>query len=424
MNNKELEKIVCLLEEGTEIIEPKDGLRKKLVESRETNSPLRIKLGFDPTAPDLHLGHAVVLKKLRQFQDLNHQIIVIIGDYTARRGDPSGRKDSRPPLSKEEVEKNAQTYLDQLGLILDLNKVEIRKNSEWFTSKSFCDALDLAEKFNISRLFERKEFGDRYRNNQSITLSELLYPALQGQDSVEIDSDVEIGGTDQIYNLLVGRYLQRYNQKKLQIALCMPLLPGLDGVIKMSKSKNNYIGLTDPPEIMFQKIMSLKDKVFDGEKEILVIIQYIKLLISDNYKKQSLMLKVSSIESGKSDPCLYTEIKKELAFDIVCQIYGEEKAKNALLHSESIQNMRLGSARVYEYKLPDQKDNVIPILDLCREMLIQIGINPIGANNPKKLIEVGAVKVDGNRCINLNEKINLKSVKIVSIGKKMAFTII
>lgn len=418
-----LEFMIETLQRGTAIIEPKDGLSAKLTEAYRAARPLRIKLGFDPTAPDLHLGHAVVSKKLRQFQDFGHQIVVIIGDYTARRGDPTGRKDTRPPLTKAQVDANAQTYLDQLGLVLDLSKVEIHRNSKWFANKKFGAALDLAQEFNIARLFERKDFGDRYRSGQSVTLSELMYPGLQGRDSVEIRADIEIGGTDQLYNLLVGRDLQRGAGQEPQIALCMPILPGTDGIIKMSKSKGNYIGLTETPEGMFQKIMALKDKVQDGETEIQVVRTYVELLVTDDEPRVKLLAHLDAIETNEVPTSQYVEVKKGLAFDIVRQFHGLEMAEMALQESEKIQKLGLGSARIVDVPQMQKSSSGGKLVDFCREALIRAGVDPIGSNNPRKLIENGAVKINGEAQKDPNAVFFPDVGTIVAIGKKLGFRI-
>lgn len=421
---KILEKMIQDLESGAAIIEPKDGLRTKLTEANMEGRPLRIKLGFDPTAPDLHLGHAVVAKKLRQFQDHGHLVVVIIGDYTARRGDPTGCKDTRPSLTKKQVDANAITYLNQIGLMLDLAKIEVQRNSKWYDNKGFGSALDLAEQFNIGRLFERKDFGDRYKSGQSVTLAELMYPGLQGHDSVEIKADVEIGGTDQLYNMLVGRDLQRKAEQEPQVVLCMPILQGTDGIIKMSKSKGNYIGLAESPEAMFQKIMGLKDRVFDGDKEIQVVRSFVELLVTDVAPRQELLGKILAIEQGVASAQGYVEVKKSLAFDIVRQFHGKEKAMLALQSSERIQQLKLGSATLSLFMIaPDVIQGGIKLQDLCRQMLVGKMIEPVGSNNPRKLIESGAVKINERQHKNINQIIYPEPGMVIAIGKKLAFQI-
>ena len=246
-----------IIKSGASQVVPEDELLKKLKEGR----PLRIKLGVDPTAPDLHLGHAVPLRKLRQFQDLGHTVVLIIGDFTAQIGDPSGRNSTRPPLTAEQVNEHAQTYINQAYRILDPEKTELRHNSEWLSTMNFGDLLKVASQFTVARILERDDFAKRYGEQKPISLHEFLYPMAQAYDSVAIESDVELGGTDQLFNLLAGRELMEKNGMAPQVILTLPLLEGTDGVQKMSKSYGNYIGLTDEPADMFGKIMSIPDEL-------------------------------------------------------------------------------------------------------------------------------------------------------------------
>lgn len=244
---------------GVEELLPKEDWIRKLVKSEKTGEPLRIKLGLDPTAPDIHIGHTVVLNKMRQLQDLGHRVIFLIGDFTARIGDPSGRNSTRPPLTEEQIRFNAETYYQQAGLVLDLSKTEIRYNSEWCSKLNAADMISLASRYTVARMMERDDFHKRFHGGQSICIHEFLYPLLQGYDSVELKSDLELGGTDQKFNVLMGRHLQQEYGQEQQCVLTMPLLVGLDGVDKMSKSKNNYIGITDEPNSMFAKVLSISD---------------------------------------------------------------------------------------------------------------------------------------------------------------------
>jgi tyrosyl-tRNA synthetase len=242
----------------TELL-PQDEWVKKLQQSEKTGTPLRIKFGMDPTAPDLHLGHTVVLNKMRQLQDLGHVVIPLIGDFTTMIGDPSGRNSTRPALTREQIEANAQTYFEQIGLVIDLDKAEVRYNSEWSDPLGARGMIQLAAKYNVARMMERDDFAKRFKAEQSISVHEFLYPLMQGYDSVALKSDLELGGTDQKFNLLMGRHLQVEYGQSPQCILTMPLLEGLDGVDKMSKSKNNYIGITEVPNTMFAKVMSISD---------------------------------------------------------------------------------------------------------------------------------------------------------------------
>ena len=244
---------------GCEELIPQDDWTKKLARSEATGVPLRIKLGLDPTAPDIHVGHTVVLNKMRQLQDLGHTVIFLIGDFTTLIGDPSGRNSTRPPLSREQIEVNAQTYYRQASMVLDPEKTEIRYNSEWGDTLGSRGMIELAAKYTVARMMERNDFHDRFKSGTPISVHEFLYPLMQGYDSVALKSDLELGGTDQKFNLLVGRHLQAEYGQEPQCILTMPLLEGLDGVEKMSKSKNNYIGISEEPNTMFAKVLSISD---------------------------------------------------------------------------------------------------------------------------------------------------------------------
>ena len=257
----EVKEALATIKRGVDTLLIESEFEQKLARSMATGKPLRCKLGLDPTAPDIHVGHTVVLNKLRQLQDLGHTVIFLIGDFTAAIGDPSGRNVTRPPLSREQIEINAKTYLDQASLILDREKTEIRYNSEWSDKMTATDMIKLASRYTVARLLERDDFAKRYAEQAPIAMHELLYPLMQGYDSVALQADLELGGSDQRFNLLVGRELQRQYDQEPQCILTMPLLVGLDGVNKMSKSKHNYIGITDTPNDMFGKVMSISDEL-------------------------------------------------------------------------------------------------------------------------------------------------------------------
>jgi tyrosyl-tRNA synthetase len=254
---------------GVEELIPQEEWLKKLQKSEKTGVPLRIKLGLDPTAPDLHVGHTVVLNKMRQLQDLGHTVIFLIGDFTSMIGDPSGRNSTRPPLTREQIEENAKTYYKQASLVLDPSKTEIRYNSEWSDPLGARGMIELSAKYTVARMMERDDFHKRYTTGQSISVHEFLYPLMQGYDSVALKSDLELGGTDQKFNLLMGRHLQQEYGQEPQCILTMPLLVGLDGVDKMSKSKNNYIGITEPANTMFAKVLSISDTLMWNWYELL-----------------------------------------------------------------------------------------------------------------------------------------------------------
>ena len=255
----EIREAMALIRRGTDTFLIEEEFEQKLARSKATGEPLRCKLGLDPTAPDIHIGHTVVLNKLRQLQGLGHQVIFLVGDFTAAIGDPSGRNATRPPLSREQIEANAQTYLNQAGMVLDLERTEVRYNSEWSNALGTTGLIQLASRYTLARLLERDDFAKRYAEQLPIAMHELLYPLMQGYDSVALKADLELGGSDQRFNLLVGRELQRQYDQEPQCILTMPLLVGLDGVVKMSKSKHNYIGITDAPNDMFGKVMSISD---------------------------------------------------------------------------------------------------------------------------------------------------------------------
>lgn len=277
------------LKENVEIILPENGLEEKLKQAKRENRKLIIKLGFDPTAPDLHLGHAVVLKKMKMLQDLGHQIIILVGSFTARIGDPTGKNISRKPLSIEEVQHNAETYINQLSKVIDVNKIKIVFNSEWLDHLTFSEVLQVLSKVTVAQLMHRNDFNKRFTDNTPIAMHELIYPILQAYDSVKIKADIEMGGTDQLFNCTMGRQLQENYGIVPQIVMCMPLLKGLDGKEKMSKSLNNIIGLTDEPNEMFGKTMSIPDSM---------IIDFIDLTTDFSFdEKQALKEKLSNGEN-------------------------------------------------------------------------------------------------------------------------------
>jgi tyrosyl-tRNA synthetase len=303
------------IKKGAAEIIREEELREKLKKSRETGKPLRVKIGLDPTAPDLHLGHTVVLRKLKHFQDMGHTVIFLIGDFTGMIGDPTGRSVTRPPLSREQINQNAKTYLEQAHKILDPNRIEIRYNSEWLDKLGSEGWIRLAAKYTVSQMLEREDFHKRFQEEKPIALHELLYPLAQGYDSVALEADVELGGTDQKFNLLVGRELQRSHGQPSQVVLTTPLLEGLDGVQKMSKSYGNYIGITEPPLEMYGKVMSISDALMWRYYELLtdVSAQEIERLKSD-------------AAAGRAHPM---QLKKDLARKIVTDFHSTQAARRA-----------------------------------------------------------------------------------------------
>lgn len=359
-----------ILTSGIADLVPEADLAKKL----ERNRPLRVKLGVDPTAPDLHLGHAVPLRKLRQFQDLGHTVVLIIGDFTALIGDPSGRNTTRPPLTREEIDANAQTYVDQAFRILDPERTELRRNSDWLEPLGFADILRLTSRFTVARTLERDDFQKRYREGIGISLHEFLYPVAQAYDSVAIDADVEIGGTDQLFNLLAGRELMEKSGMEPQVALTLPLLEGTDGVQKMSKSYGNYIGLTDEPFDMFGKVMSIPDSL---------MVKYYRLCTDMPVDE------VDALEAGLASGDVHPNAaKRDLARRIVTLYHGAEAAAAA--------EDRFNAVFV-KHEVPDDVPEVPVRLEdevYLPGLLVALGLAP-SSGEGRRLIDGGGVKVAG-----------------------------
>ena len=381
-----------IIKRGVDELIVESDLRKKL----ETGRKLRIKLGLDPTAPDLHLGHTVVLNKMRQLQDLGHQVIFLIGDFTSAIGDPSGRNATRPPLTKEQIEVNAKTYFAQASLVLDAEKTEIRYNSEWSDPLGARGMIQLASRWTVARMLERDDFTKRYHANVPISVHEFLYPLMQGYDSVALKSDLELGGTDQKFNLLVGRELQKQYGQEPQCILTMPLLEGLDGIEKMSKSKGNYIGITDAPNDMFGKLMSLSDEL---------MWKYIPMLSFQH--PETVLLWKREVEGGRNP----RDIKVAFAQEIVTRFHSSADAELALVDFEL--RSRGG--------IPDEVEEITLITDGptlgIAQMLKQSGLMP-STGEANRMIEQGGVKLDGEK---VNDKMLAlsKGVTVVAqIGKR------
>ncbi len=372
-------------------------LKDELVQRLSSGKTLRVKAGFDPTAPDLHLGHTVLLNKLRQFQDLGHQVIFLIGDFTGRIGDPSGKSATRPPLTEEEVQANAQTYKEQVFKILDEEKTEIRFNSEWMATKSASDMIHLSATYTVARMLERDDFSKRYQSGQPIALHEFLYPLVMGYDSVALQADVELGGTDQKFNLLVGRELQKHFGQTPQVVMMTPLIEGLDGVKKMSKSLGNYIGITEPPKEMFGKLMSLSDDL---------MWRYIDLL-SFKSDEEIIAWKKRVDEGGNP-----RDVKIEFAKEIIARFHSDKDAYDA--HQDFINRFQKGA-------LPDD----IPECTLAiSETHISIGhlLKDAGlvssTSEALRMIKQGAVKIDGEKISDKSLQIEKGSTRIYQVGKR------
>ncbi len=387
-----------LIKSGAIEIIPEEELIRKLEKSIKTNKQLIIKLGCDPSKPDLHIGHAVVLGKLRQFQDLGHKAILIIGDFTAMIGDPSGKNKTRPPLSLEETRRNGQTYLEQATRILKEENLEVRYNSEWLNQMNFNDVIALAAKYTVAQMLERDDFSKRYGSGLPISLHELLYPLAQAMDSVVINSDVELGGTDQKFNLLVGREIQKAYNKEPQCILTMPILEGTDGVEKMSKSLNNYIAITDPPGEMFGKTMSIPDDL---------IVRYFR------YAARANDYEVLELEKGlKSGEIHPRNAKVQTAKRIIELYYSREEADKAEEEFQKIFVNKDIPTDINE-KILTFSDPVQPIMDI----LVASELMP-SKKEAKRKIEEGGVYIDGERVIDPFMKLDLSTRKLFKVGKK------
>ena len=389
--------------QGAEDIMLKDELFNLLSNSIKKNKPLKVKLGLDPTAPDIHLGHTVVLNKLRQFQDLGHKAMLIIGDYTARIGDPSGRSSLRPKLDPEVINKNAKTYMKQAFKILDPEKTEIVKNSKWLKPLRLEDILNLTSRFTVARMLERDDFKKRFSANISIAIMEFLYPLMQAYDSVAIEADIELGGTDQRFNLLVGRELQKEFGQKPQIAITMPILVGIDGVEKMSKSIGNYIGVTEPPEEIFGKVMSIPDTI---------IVDYYRLLTRFS-KSQIEEIEQDITHKGKNP----VFAKRRLAGLIVESLYNKKKADFAEKHFDSIFKLKKIPEKVQHYKLDksDIKDGKVWLVNL----LVKCKLAESNGE-ARRLISQGAIKIDNSKVDDINSEMNIEYLdgKVIQKGKR------
>ena len=389
-----IDEAVAIICRGANEILLEEELEKKLKENR----PLRIKAGFDPTAPDLHLGHTVLINKLRQFQDLGHEVIFLIGDFTGMIGDPSGKNSTRPPLTQEEVQANAQTYQAQIFKILDQDKTRIEFNSSWMDKMNAADLVRLASRHTVARMLERDDFSKRYSNNQSIAIHEFLYPLVQGYDSVALQADVELGGTDQKFNLLVGRQLQEAHAQPPQVVLTMPILEGLDGVQKMSKSLDNYIGIDDPPTEMFGKIMSVSDDL---------MWRYFELLsfrpIQDTEQLQR------EIKEGANP----RDIKMQLADEIVVRFHGENAAKMA--QEEFINRFRHGQLPedIQEYEHNSANGDEVWIVPICTAS----GLTTSNSDAIRS-IKAGAMRIDGEKITDKDTKIASGKTYVFQVGKR------
>lgn len=393
----EVKRQLTVYKNGVHEIIPEAELRQKLVKSIATGVPLKIKLGLDPTAPDVHLGHSVVLNKLRQFQENGHIIQLIIGDFTGKIGDPTGKSVARKQLTDEEVKRNAQTYFEQFGKVLDKEKVELHYNSKWLSSLNLEDVIHLSSKITVARLIERNDFSNRLSTGKPVSLHEFFYPLMQGYDSVALESDVELGGTDQQFNVLMGRHLQEhYNQEK-QVVILLPLLEGLDGVDKMSKSKHNYIGIDEDPNQMFGKTMSIPDEL---------IIKYFNLITDLSLDEKAEIEK--ELIQGTLHP---RDAKIRLGKTIVSMYHGVEAAELAENNFKEI--FQKGA-------LPDDIPEIqwtgesrVPIIDLLVELNMQGS-----KSEARRMIQNGGIRINSEKVLDMQLEVEIEDGLIVQVGKR------
>lgn len=373
-----------------------EELLKKIERSIKENKPLTIKLGLDPTAPDIHLGHTVPLRKLKLFQDFGHQVVIIIGGFTARIGDPSGKSVTRPPLTKEQVAENAATYKEQIFKILDKDKTIIRDNSEWLEEMNFADVLRLASRYTVARMMERDDFNKRFKEGRAIGIHEFMYPLMQGYDSVAIKADVEFGGTDQTFNVLMGRTLQAEEGQEPQVVITMPLLEGLDGVQKMSKSLGNYIGISEAPKEMYGKSMSIPDEL---------MMRYFMLVTDKTIEEQEAL--EAKLESGEAHP---RDVKMQLARTIVRLYHGEEAALEAEEEFKRVFQQHALPIDIPEYEMATPEGPVF-VPQFCTDA----GLTASNGE-ARRSIKAGAFKINGEKYTE--ENITLEDGMIVQVGKR------
>lgn len=399
MNDISIEEQFKLIKRGTADIVPEEELKAKLAKSKKEGRPLRVKLGIDPTAPDIHLGFAVVLRKMRQFQNMGHEVILIVGDFTASIGDPSGKSETRPMLSAEQIRSNADTFTSQFWNILDRAKTTLTFNGDWLGKMSFGDIVRETSRVTVARILERDDFQNRLKDERAIGLHELLYPIAQALDSVEVRSDIEMGGTDQRFNILMGRDLQEAHGQEAQVGLFMPLLPGLDGVQKMSKSLGNYIGITEPPKDMFGKAMSIPDDVMPLYYELATDLPADEV---DRIKQR--------ITDGTIHPM---EAKKRLAFEITRLYHSAEDAQHEKDEFERVFSQRELPSDIPEIAIPkaELQDGKI-----YAPKLLTIAGMVKSNSEARRLIEQGAVTLDGERVTDVGN-ISIQDGQILRAGK-------
>lgn len=395
---KSVEEQIALIERGAVDFHSREDLVKKLTRSLETNKPLTIKAGFDPTAPDLHLGHTVLIQKLRHFQILGHEVNFLIGDFTGLIGDPTGKSDTRPPLTPDDVKRNAETYKEQVFKILDPEKTKVVFNSTWLGQLSSHDMIRLASELTVARMLERDDFKKRFESNRPISIHEFLYPLIQGYDSVAMKADVELGGTDQLFNLLMGRDLQRSRGQEPQVVLTMPLLEGLDGVNKMSKSLGNYIGISEPSESIFGKIMSISDDL---------MYRYYELL-SDLSMAEIVALK-EKVAAGQLHP---KAVKVQLAKEMVARFHSQTSAEDAERNFEQV---------FARHEMPDEIEEIqLAVTEAeiwAPKLLMDAGLVK-STSDGRRMIQQHAVSIDGTKIEDINAAVPATGSILLKVGKR------
>jgi len=395
---KSVEEQISLIERGAVDLHSREDLVKKLTRSLETGVPLTIKAGFDPTAPDLHLGHTVLIQKLRHFQLLGHEVNFLIGDFTGLIGDPTGKSDTRPPLTRADVERNAETYKEQVFKILDPEKTKVQFNSTWLGQLTSYEMIRLASELTVARMLERDDFKKRFESNRPISIHEFLYPLIQGYDSVAMKADVELGGTDQLFNLLMGRDLQRSRGQEPQIVLTMPLLEGLDGVNKMSKSLGNYIGIAEPPDSVFGKIMSISDDL---------MFRYYELL-SDLSMAEIGALK-EQIAGGRLHP---KAVKVRLAKELVARFHSQQAAEDAERNFEQVFSRHEMPDEIEEIRVAAAEPEIwVP------KLMLDTGLVK-STSDGRRMIQQHAVSIDGEKVGDINAVVPTQGTLLFKVGKR------
>ena len=397
----EVERQLAVIRRGAQEIVPEDELKNKIANAVATGTPLKVKLGLDPSAPDIHIGHTVVLHKLRQFQELGHQVQLLIGDFTGRIGDPTGKSETRKQLTEEDVKRNAETYQKQIYKILDPQQTRLYYNSEWLAPLNFADVVNLAAKVTVARMLERDDFTKRYTSGLPISIHEFFYPLMQGYDSVALESDVELGGTDQKFNLLMGRTLQKEYNKPAQVAIMTPLIEGLDGVNKMSKSLGNYIGIDEEPNQIYGKSMSIPDEL---------MFKYYEL--ATDLSNEELAALKSGLEDGSVHP---RDAKMQLAATYVRMYHGEEAAKAAENHFITVFQQRALPDDIEEVSVsPDELDNgQIRIVKL----LTVLGLQPT-SSEARRSVQQGAVRINEAKITDINAEVTPQNGDVLQVGKR------